>query len=117
MLAVTPRDIGPFMPRQRAVAGSMLLLIKAIAMPKADSGIFAIQAQGFQGFQFENPKSRPPRIVDDLYSNDGGVELMFMLKPGGNGPGISQAEINRVIQSVYKITTSSDEPRAKAAKK
>lgn len=117
MLAVTPRAIGPFMPRQRAVAESMLLLIKAIAMPKADSGIFAIQAESFQGFQFENPQNRPPRIVDDLYSNDGGVELMFMLKPGGNGTGISQAEINRVIRSIHKVSSSSDEPGAKAAKK
>lgn len=102
MLAVTPRGIGPFTPRQRAVAGSMLLLIKAIAMPKADSGIFAIQAEGFQGFQFENPQSQPFKIVDDLYSSEGGIELMFGLKPAGSGPGISQAEINRVIQSIHK---------------
>lgn len=106
MLAVTPRDIGPFMPRQRAVAESMLLLIKAIAMPKAGSGMFVIQEQGFRGFQFENPKTRPPRIVDDLYSNDGGVELMFMQNPRGNGTGISQSEINRVIQSIRKIPIS-----------
>jgi hypothetical protein len=116
MLAVTPRDIGPFMPRQRAVAGSMLLLIKAIAMPKADSGIFAIQTPDFQGFQFQNPQSRQSKITDDLYSNDGGVELMFGIGPAGSGPGICQAEINRVIQSIHKVSSSRDEPGAKMAK-
>jgi hypothetical protein len=117
MLAVTPRDISPFMPRQRAVAESMLLLIKAIAMPKADSGIFSIQTPDFQGFQFENPQIRQSKITDDLYSNDGGVELLFGLGPAGSGPGISQAEINRVVQSIRKISTSNDKPSAKTAKK
>jgi hypothetical protein len=64
MLGVTPRDISPFMPRNRAAAESMLLLIKALAIPRAESGIFSFQVPGFRGFQFENPKERPFRISD-----------------------------------------------------
>jgi hypothetical protein len=102
MLGVTPKDISPFMPRNRAAAESMLLLIKAIAIPRAESGIFSIQTPDFHGFQFENPKERPFRITDELYSNDGGIDLIFMLKLDGTAPSISQAEINRVIRSIRK---------------
>ncbi|HEV3253084.1 MAG TPA: hypothetical protein VG033_01670 [Candidatus Acidoferrales bacterium] len=103
MLRVTPEGITPFVSRKQAVAGQMLLLIKAISMPKADSGIFSIGTQEFRGFQYENPQSRPFRITVELYSNDGGVDLMFLQKAGGSAPNISQAEINRVIQSIHKI--------------
>lgn len=106
LLHITPREITPFVSRRQAVAGEMLLLIKAISMPKADSGIFAIRIPGFQGFQFENPESRPPRITDELYSNNGGIDIMFLQKADGSAPSISQAEINRVIQSIHKAPAS-----------
>jgi hypothetical protein len=103
MLQITPREITPFVSRRQAVAGQMLLLIKAIAMPNADSGIFSIVTPDFQGFQFENPQSRPFKITAELYSNDGGIDLIFFQKAGGSAPNISQAEINRIIQSIHKV--------------
>jgi hypothetical protein len=64
--------------------------------------------------------SRPPREfsltsagttksgqVNYLYSNEGGVDAMFFQKAGGSAPSISQAEINRVIQSIRKVPTQS----------
>jgi hypothetical protein len=103
MLQVTPREITPFVSQRQAVAGEMLLLIKAISMPKADSGIFSIRTPGFQGFQFENPESRPFKITDELYSADGGIDIMFLQKVDGSVPAISQSEINRVIQSIHPV--------------
>jgi hypothetical protein len=103
MLQITPRQITPFVSRGQAVAGEMLLLIKAISMPRANSGIFSIRTSDFQGFQFESPESRPFKITDELYSNDGGIDLMFLQKAAGSAPSISQAEINRVIQSIHKV--------------
>ncbi len=100
MLQLTPSEITPFISETQAISGQMLLLIKAISMPKASSGIFSIQTQGFKGFQFENPQTRPPRITEELFSNDRGINAIFMQKVGG--PTISQAEINRVIQSIHK---------------
>jgi hypothetical protein len=102
MLQLTPSKITPFISRRQAVAGSMLLIIKATSMPKAASGIFSIQAPGFEGFQFETPQARPSRITDELYSNDGGIDLIFFQKADGSAPTLSQAEINRVIQSIRK---------------
>lgn len=103
MLQATPSQITPFVSRQKATAAQILLLFKGISMPRAESGIFVIQAAGFRGFQFENPQSRPRQIIDDLYSNAGGVELMFGQKTDGSAPEISQPEINRVIRSIRKI--------------
>jgi len=105
MLQMTPSKITPFVSRRQAVTGQMLLLIKGISIPRADSGIFSIQTPEFQGFQFESPQSRPLKIADYLYSNDGGVNVMFFQKAGGSAPSISQAEINRVIQSIHKAPT------------
>jgi hypothetical protein len=102
MLWLTPSEITPFISQKQAVGGQVLLLIKAISMPKASSGIFSLQAPGFQGFQFENPQTHPLKITDQLYSNEGGIDLMFFQKIDGSAPTISQAEINRVIRSIHK---------------
>ncbi len=100
MLELTPSEITPFISRRRAISAQVLLLIKAISMPNAASGIFSIRTRDFEGFQFENPQMRPSKITIELYSNDGGVHIVFMQKAGV--PPISQAEINRVIQSIHK---------------
>jgi len=103
MLQMTPSEITPFVSRRQASAGATLLLFKGLSMPKADSGIFSIQTPDFHGFQFQSPQNRPFKITDELYSNDGGIDLMFLQKAGGSAPSISQAEINRVIQSIHKV--------------
>jgi hypothetical protein len=103
MLQMTPSEITPFVSERQATTGQMLLVIKGISIPKADSGIFSIQTPEFQGFQFESPQSRPFKIEDYLYSNEGGIDVMFLQKAGGNAPNISQAEINRVIQGIHKV--------------
>jgi hypothetical protein len=107
MLETTPSQITPFVSRREAVADQMLLLFKGISVPSAKSGIFSIQTSDFRGFQFENPRARPPRIIDDLYSNDGGIELMFCQKTDGTAPTVSQPEINRIIQSIRKLPVES----------
>jgi hypothetical protein len=100
MLAVTPSEITPFISRRQAISRQTLLIIKAISMPKASSGIFSVQTKDFKGFQFENPETRPSRITVELFSNEGGINVMFMQRAGA--PVISQREINRVIQSIHK---------------
>jgi len=100
MLQITPSDITPFISQKQAISGQILLGIKAITMPNASSGIFSIQTQDFKGFQFENPQARPSRITVELFSNEGGIDAIFMQRAGA--PVISQSEINRVIQSIHK---------------
>jgi hypothetical protein len=84
----------------------MLLIIKSIALPKtAESGIFDIQNKFYKGFQQGDPAAHPDKIVVDLYSDEGGVELIFFLKDKGNHI-VTQSEINRIIQSLHKATPS-----------
>jgi hypothetical protein len=103
MLQMTPGEITPFVSRQEAAADQLLLLFKGISMPKAGSGIFVIQSRDFEGFQFEDPQTRPFKITDELYSSDGGIDVRFIQKVDGSAPTISQSEINRVIQSIRKL--------------
>jgi len=106
MLQITPRDMSPFMSKRQAGPSTVLLLVKAISVPEADSGVFLIRATGFQGFQFGNPQSRPSRIREDLYADDGGIEFIFF-QGGGTSPRVSQGEINRILQTVRKTSSPS----------
>jgi len=86
---------------------SMLLTIKSAALlPWADSGIFNIRNSEYTGFQQGSPDARPVGIVLTLYSENSGVEFVFSQKKYQNPAGVSQAEINRVIQSVRKPTVA-----------
>jgi hypothetical protein len=112
MLRTTPDSINPFMSRRDAARDSTLLVIKAIATPACQSGIFEIQVSDLRGFQYEGPQGRPVRIIDDLYGKDGGVEVWFLQKAGGSAPSITQAEINRVLQSIHKVSAATPAPAA-----
>jgi hypothetical protein len=68
----------------------------------ADSGLFDIANQGYKGFQQGSPAARPLGIIVDLYGDNGGVEFVFNQKDYQNPAGISQPEINRVIQSLHE---------------
>jgi hypothetical protein len=68
----------------------------------ADSGLFDIGNQGYKGFQEGSPAARPLGIIVGLYADDGGVEFIFNQQGYQNRTGVSQPEINRVIQSLHK---------------
>ena len=84
---------------------AMLLTIKSMALLPwaADSGVFKVCNADYKGFQQGNPQTRPTGIVVSLYSDDGGIEFVFNQKNYDYPAGVSQAEINRVIQSVRKM--------------
>ena len=86
---------------------SMLLTIKSTSLLwSADSGIFNIHNQDYKGFQQGSTQARPNGIVVDLYSDDDGIEFIFNQRDYQDRPGVSQAEINRVVQSVHKVRRS-----------
>jgi hypothetical protein len=105
MLQVTPSKLSPFESSEQSARDAMLLTIKVIAMPPADTGLFSIHVNGWRGFQFGDPQKDPRSIIDDLYDDDGGVEFIFFQKAGTNGA-ISQAQINRVLASLRKAPPS-----------
>jgi hypothetical protein len=103
MLDTVPSQITPFIARRDAARATILLTIKAIAMPQTDSGLYLIQTADRKGFQYGDPRGRPKKIVDDLFSDDDGVEFIFFRSGNPNAPSITQEEINRVIQSLHKL--------------
>lgn len=79
-----------------------LLFIKAMAMPPADSGIYAIRPHGYKGFQFENRKAPRFQIEDDLYSDSGGINVILFLKDRQSAASFTQPQINRILDSIHQ---------------
>jgi len=77
-----------------------LLLLKSAAV-RETSGLFLIETEEFRGFQFGDPAKAHGEILDELYGNDMGLEFIFGRKEK-KPLGISQPEINRVIQTVHR---------------
>lgn len=93
-----------------------LLMIKSIALPKAaESGIFRVQNNNLKGFQQGDPTAHEKNILVDLYTDDGSVEFIFSQKD--RNAAITQAEVNRIIQTLQQVPQSqSDIPQGKPAK-
>jgi hypothetical protein len=80
-----------------------LLTIKSVSLSNAAStGIFNVRNISYKGFQEGNPQVRQGEILVDLFSDEGGVEMMFLQKNYRKGSVITQPEINRVIQTLRK---------------
>jgi hypothetical protein len=75
-------------------------LIAKCAMSGAP-GIFEVQANEFRGFQYGDPIKHPKKITVTLYSADGGIELTFAQRGGKPLTAVSQADINRIIQTMH----------------
>ena len=90
-----------------------VLVIKSIMPSKAaDTGIFNVQNQSYRGFQQGNPQERQDGILLDLYSDEGGIEMIFSQKDYRDPARITQPELNRIIQSLRKAPqTESMTPR------
>jgi len=108
ILETTPDKVGVLTPRKGAVGNAMLLLIKGVMMPlEGESGIYRIQTGDFRGFQFGDPRSRSRSIDLEIHNEDGGFGFVFIQRQSGSVAPITQAEINRVIQSLRKSPSQS----------
>jgi hypothetical protein len=105
----TPDKMNHWAPSQGAhVRDEFLLTIKSISLSKAaESGIFNLQNQSYRGFQQGNPEVRPDGIAVNLYSDEGSVEMIFLQKDYKNSVGVTQPEINRIVQSLRKAPQGS----------
>jgi len=104
ILEATPGEVTLFTRREDAVRNSMLVLFKGIMTPRGgESGIFRVRTDKFQGFQYGDPQARPKSLNVEIFADDGGLGFMFAQRSEGTAPAITQAEINRVVQTVRKI--------------
>jgi hypothetical protein len=104
----TPENMNHWASLQRGLTKEeFLLLIKSIALPKAaETGIFNLQSHDYRGFQLGDPRVRQSKILIDLYSEEGGVEIVFLQEDYLNFSGVTQPEINRVVLSLRKAAPS-----------
>jgi hypothetical protein len=103
VVETTPDKITLFTPRKDAVGVMMLVLLKSMVARDGRSGIFSVQTRDFRGFQYGNPQSKPAVIRAELFTDGGALEFDFHQSAKENAAGISQAEINRVIQTVHPV--------------
>ncbi|MFY9911472.1 MAG: hypothetical protein WCF22_08460 [Candidatus Sulfotelmatobacter sp.] len=68
-----------------------------------ETGIFNLRSTGYHGFQYGDPRSRPDVLQLRLYSNDGRVEIKFLQGEYDEPSGVTQPEINRIVQTLHKI--------------
>ena len=88
-------------PRVHAREEFLLLIKSIVPTSSADSGIFNIENKYSKGFQEGDPRVRPNGILVHLFYDQGSIEFIFFQKDYARKEGITQGEINRVIQSVY----------------
>jgi hypothetical protein len=104
----TPSQINLLTPANRASGLSMVLIMKAVMPPTTDWAIYNTHSKKFKGFQLGDPIRRPKRMSVELYGDDVEIEFTIDQVPSGPAPAITQAEINRIIQSAH--TTSNAQP-------
>jgi hypothetical protein len=99
----TPNQITLLTPANRAACLSSIIIIKAIMPPTTDWAIYKIQSQNFRGFQLGDPARHPKKMCLELYGDDVHFEINIEQNTGSPGPGISQPELNRVIQTARQV--------------
>ena len=100
----TPSQINFFTPTNRAAGLSSVILIKAIMPPTTDWAIYNIRSQNFKGFQLGDPVRHPKKMSLELYGSDVHFEINIEQNTNLSAQGITQAEINRIIQTAHRAT-------------
>jgi hypothetical protein len=109
LYAFTPRNMNlwAFSPSVHYRDSTFLRIKYMVLLPwAADSGIFYVGNQDYSGFQQGSPQARPVGIIVDLYADSGGVEVIFNQEKYRDSSGVTQREINRLIQSLHRVPNS-----------
>jgi hypothetical protein len=113
ILDVTPDSVSLFTPKRRAIQESFFFMVKAAIVPVwASNGVFSVSSKEFRGFQYGTPGDPSKRLSVELFSDKGHVDILFGEKPGGPVK-ISQADVNRVVQSVVKLPAQANKSNIK----
>jgi hypothetical protein len=103
----TPDQLSLFFPRRKDVFAATWLNIKSSLNQQAKTGLYSFTFGKLRGFQFGDPAKSHSVQVDAFDDQDRKFEFVFGSKPGPVFT-ITQAEINRVLQTLRPAPTSSD---------
>jgi len=102
ILQVTPDQFSLLAPKWQTVRRQMLLTMKTILPRGAEFGIYSVKTKEFQGIQYGRPQNPPKPLSVELFASDRHLDVVFGQKP--NGPTmITQADVNRIIQTIHKV--------------
>jgi hypothetical protein len=105
-MRIWPPSPGAQFRRLELFMGKSAILSNPLSA-QAAGGIFNLDSKGYKGFQLGNPQLRPDTLRVRLYSNEGSFEIT-LLQVGYEEPGgVTQPEINRIVQSLHKVAPSS----------
>lgn len=93
--------------RQLILLTSKSQLLSHIPSTPAESGIFNLRSRSYSGFQLGNPRVRQDGLSVQLYSEDGRFEMTFYQQAYEEPAGVTQAEINRVVQTLHRVEAKS----------
>lgn len=103
ILDTTPAKFSLLTPKRLAIQQGMFFTMKASTLPPgAESGVFSLSTNEFKGFQYGRPQNPPKHLSVELFKSDGHVDILFGQKLNGTTT-ISQADVNRVVQSIHKV--------------
>jgi hypothetical protein len=102
----TPSKVTLLTPSNRAMGLTYVLALKGIMPPTTDWAIYNIQNKSLKGFQLGDPIRRPFKMALELYGDDVEMEIVIVQKESGPTLAITQADINRIIQSAHSIARS-----------
>ena len=91
--------------RQLMLLTGKSLILSQVPSKSVETGIFKLRSHGYRGFQLGNPRMRPDGLRIQLYSNDGSFEITLCQVGYEEPAGITQPEINRIIQSLHRVTS------------
>jgi len=116
VLETTPDKFTPFISQTNAASRAILLIVKGTILPRGtESGIFAVNAGEFSGFQFGRPANPSGELSVRLFSNISSLNFIFNQKAGGPTV-ISQPDINRILRTLHRAPSGAPSPVAADAK-
>jgi hypothetical protein len=106
MLETSPAQMSVLAPRAKVLGLGILLMLKPSTAMGGETGIFAFETSTIRGFQMGDPDKRPKVIsVRAFDMGDHQLALAFGMQKGSTGQ-ITQAEVNRVLQTVRLVSKS-----------
>ncbi len=103
-----------FSPRIHYRETLLLTLKSAAILPETETGFFYVGNSTNEGFQEGDPQAWPSNyrpksrstVAIDLFSDQGCLNLTLFQKDFLDPAGVTQADLNRIIQSVQRVNGS-----------
>jgi hypothetical protein len=111
-LEVTPDQISPMQSRRDANSRLTLLRMKSVDCSQKPSAFYSFKWRELNCFQIGDPSKDFHVEVRCFDSGDREFNFLFGVRKGGSSLKISQADINRVVQSVRPAAAPSPQPTA-----